>query len=115
MVLDPIPQSLPVHFLGLDPSPPPLVKRDSRVLRECRVCCGSLECVARVSFVLLVLREYGVCCELYKRVSCLRDALECVARVRESLEGVARVSLLQHTRVSHSAPSHKCTQNSALC
>jgi len=25
MVLDPIPQSLPVHFLGLDPSPPPLL------------------------------------------------------------------------------------------
>jgi len=25
MVLDPIPQPLPVHFLGLDPSPPPLM------------------------------------------------------------------------------------------
>jgi len=28
MVLDPIPQPLPVHFLGLDPSPPPLIERE---------------------------------------------------------------------------------------
>ena len=34
MVLDPIPQFLPVHFLGLDPSPPPLPTTETVCLWE---------------------------------------------------------------------------------
>ena len=82
MVLDPIPQSLPVHFFGSRPQPPTsrldgvvsfptiysflqLFAAFCSVLQCFVVCCSVLQCVA--------LQCVAVCC------SVLQCVLQCVA------------------------------------
>jgi len=76
MVLDPIPQSLPVHFLVLDPSPPPLHTTHSHVCVWICIArwwhdsfrsdaCSVLQCVAVcVAVCCSVLQCVAVCCSV---------------------------------------------------
>jgi len=81
MVIDPIPQSLPVHFFGSRPQPPTspaasAYRHDVSVLQCVAVCCSVLQCVAMCCSVLQCV---AVCCNVLQCAAMRCSVLQCVA------------------------------------
>jgi len=98
MVLDPIPQSLPVHFFGSRPQPPTspaasAYRHDVSVLQCVAVRGSVLQCVA---VCCSVLQCVAVCCSVLQCVAMCCSVLQCVAVCCNVLQCAAmRCSVLQ--------------------